>query len=258
MTLPEVQYREAMHLLERISAEIDRLDKRVDSAFQAGLRKLEELKEWLGDLVDAAVQALNALGRKIKEVLADLQAELDRLRVGANAPHLAIEFAGKWKELRALATQVAGDVKNPKVRFGPEKWEGKAAEQYFTVVIPQVLATERMATSMDKVAAALLDAAKETTAFVTAIATAATAIIVATLAATAAIATAVAAGPAIIAYVGAVAAAFFAMRKAANDYAAAQLKLAMDMEGEAANVTEFPGGTWPQAARAMTSGASPQ
>jgi hypothetical protein len=255
MTSPEIQYREAMHLLERLSEEINRLQARVDSAVQAGLRKLEELKEWLGDLIDAAVQALRALARKIKEVLADLQEELDRLRVGSNAPLLANEFAVKWQELRALATQVSGDVRNPQSRFAPDKWQGKAADGYFLAVTPQVVATDRMATTMDKVATALLDAAKETTAFVTAVATAAAAIIVATVAATAAIMTAIAAGPAIIAYVGAVAAALFAMRKAANDYAAAQLKLAVAMEAEAANVTEFPGGAWPQAARAMTSGA---
>lgn len=255
MTFPESQYREVMHLLDRLNQEIDDVRSRVDSAVQAGVRKLEELRDWIGDVVDSVIKEIYALARKIKEVLKDVQDELDRLRVGKNAPLLAAEFASKWQNLRGLATQVSSDTRDPRSRFTPTEWSGTAAERYFLAVVPQVVATDRMATSMDKVATALLDAAKETVSFMNAMGTAITAIIVAAVAATAAIMTGVGAIPGVIAFVAACGVCFWAMTKAVDDYAAAQTKLAITLEGDAKDVTQFPGGKWPQAASALISDA---
>lgn len=253
MTFPETRYREAQQLLERLDHEIDTILAKVDSSVATGVRTLQEIKEWAGDWVDAAIKAVYALGRHIKEVAQQAKAELDKLRVGYNAPILANEFADKWGKLRGLATQVSADVRNPKSRFGPEKWEGKAADRYADAVGPQVTATDRISSTMDKVSNALTEAAIQTSNYVDAVLTATSILLVAMAAAVAAAVSGVFAAAGVVAFIGAGVNFFWQVRKASFDYLNIQLKLATQLEAEVSNVTEFPGGKWPQAASTMYS-----
>jgi hypothetical protein len=257
MTSPVIQYHQALDLLERLDREIDRVQAQIDSAVQAGLRKLEELREHLGDWVDKAETALVALGRRVKELAAEVQAEIAKVRIGADAPDQALRFAVRWQELRKLATQVSADVRNPKLRFTADDWHGKAADRYFDVVAPQVSATDRIAASAERMTNSLNEAAKETTSFVLVMATTVSALLFATVTATVAMASGVAAIPATVTFAATSVGLTFTMRKAANDYAAAQLRLSLALEGDASNSTEFPGGKWPKAASVMIDDPTP-
>lgn len=133
------------NLLKKINEKIDQVDR----AFQAGMRKLEELKEWIGDVAEDVRKALVKLYNWAKTEIDKFMAHVNRVTGGFSLLFTMMEWDDKWYEIRNLANAVAVNVTGPQDRLDAH-WEGKAAAKYFTVVTPQITAAQRVGVLAEK------------------------------------------------------------------------------------------------------------
>jgi hypothetical protein len=247
---------EVQSLIEQFESGKLMFDKqlaRLDEAYQAGVRKLQEAAEVLGDFVNTLIDALTSAYRWLKTQLAALAAEIDKIWNLIKATGVAIvkmlEYNDMWAVIAGLANSVATDVENPNTRVG-RRWEGDAAKAYFDIVVPQVAAARRIGTTADLTRKTLNEMAAAGIIYLTA--SVAALIKAAELAAAAVAALIAGAAPLSAAAAVAVAAVAVALIAAFALFIAAQDSLASTMMAEAKNPTGFPGGAWPKAASSVS------
>jgi hypothetical protein len=250
MTGP-AQYYEIMDRLQRLSREFDEKIDKIDEAFQKGMKYLDELAEWFGDLVTSLKNALIRLKNWALAEARKLKAEFDKFMKGFNVPLVMMSLDDKWLEIRNLSNAVAATVERPQDRLD-RFWEGSAATKYFSVVTPQVDAARRMAAMAEKASSTLQDMALAGIAFygalVAAFITAIGGIVVAIVALAGGV-TAPAGAAGILTAAGAAA----ALAAAAYTFLFLQDKWGSQLEADATNSAGFSAGpSWPRAAALST------
>jgi hypothetical protein len=241
-------------LIERINSLVKEVDEKlgqVDRAFQKGVDVLNDLAEWLGELLAQARDALIKLKRMIDTEVRKLRAELDKFLVGLAVPLVMMEMDDKWLAIRNAANDVVAKVQNPGDRLD-RFWEGPAATKYVSIVTPQVEAAKRLGAIAEKTSTTLQDMAAHTMLFYLALATAIGVIIGGLITAIVGLAGGVTAPIGVGGIVVALGAAI-ALAGAAYNFAVQQDKNGSILEGEATNPAGFAAGpSWPKAAAMST------
>jgi hypothetical protein len=247
-------HEEVSQLQERINALLKGLDDKyamIEHAFQRGMRALDEAKEWLGDLVEGARQALIKLRKMVTDVINQMKAETRPLVASWKNMHAMLDMDDKWFDIRNHANGVAQKLSRPADRLDPY-WEGPAAAKYYSVVDPQIEAAKRVGVLADTTGKTLQTMATQTVTFYGAAATALTVVIGGLVVAIGTLAAGVTA-PLGLAAIGTALAAAVALATAAENFAFQQDANGSVLASEAGNPIGFAvgatGPAWPKAAR---------
>jgi hypothetical protein len=246
MTTPQ----EFVALQERINDLLKKLDDKfdqIDHAFQRGMRLLDEAKEWLGDTVESARQALIKLKNWATTEINKMRADFHRVAVTIPIVGTMMDWDDKWFEIRNLANGVAAKLAGPQDRLGTH-WEGPAAAKYFSVATPQIEAVKRVGAMADKTATTLQSMAAQGIAFLVALATAMTVVLGGIITLIVGLAGGVTAPVGVAGLMTALAASV-ALTAAFANFVTQQDTAGSALEFEASNPIGFaPGPKWPQAA----------
>ena len=240
--------------LRQVRAQVEQLDRRLESGRQGAHRLIEALKlvamgelipDGLGDMVDRAV------GRA-REANTDAMSTLDEIiGSGPRAAEAAAEFARVWTDISAQAQGVGDDVDGSKSRLEAH-WTGDAATRYFGIVGNQSQAARRVAEIARQAATACADMAEATKIFNLAVLAAVATYVGTVVVALEMIVTIAGIVPGVAALVQAVVSYTNDLIRARDAFFARQDKQATMLAGLARSPEGFagPGGTWPQAVKA--------